>query len=438
MNQVSFPPRKRETRRFGFFGILGLGIAMIGLLPPESGASEGRETGVWTQWRGLERDGRVPSDRTWPARLSEGTLQKVWKVDLGPGYSGPIVTEDRVFVCETEEKKREVVRALDRRTGKELWKAGWKGAMTVPFFARANGSWIRSTPAFDGERLYVGGMRDYLVCLDGATGNRLWEADLVDRLKAPLPDFGMVCSPLLDEDSVYVQAAGSFVKLDKKTGELKWRTLDDGGGMFGSAFSSPLRTTILGRDQILVQTRTELASVDPETGEVFWRQAVPAFRGMNILTPCHSGNRIFTSSHGGGSFVFELSADEQGRVSVGEAWKNSVQAYMSSPILVEDHVYLHLRNQRITCFDLASGERPWTSSDRFGKYMSMVVQGDRILALDEQGELVLFRAHPESFDVLGRVSVTDSPAWAHIAVCGDELWIRDLGAITAWKWSDEV
>ena len=75
-----------------------------------------------------------------------------------------------MFTTETKDKKFEVVTAFDRKTGKELWRAQWEGAMTVPFFAKANGDWIRATPACDGESLFVAGMRDVLVCLDAQTG----------------------------------------------------------------------------------------------------------------------------------------------------------------------------------------------------------------------------------------------------------------------------
>jgi outer membrane protein assembly factor BamB len=122
-------------------------------------------------------------------------LSKLWQVDLEAGYSGPVVWGDKVFTAETENQETEVVRALDRQTGKELWRASWSGAMKVPFFARSNGSWIRATPACDGERLYVAGMRDVLVCLDIETGNEVWRYDFVKELETPLPAFG-VLAPL--------------------------------------------------------------------------------------------------------------------------------------------------------------------------------------------------------------------------------------------------
>ena len=119
-------------------------------------------------------------------------------------------------MAETKAEKTEIVRALDRATGRELWKAEWPGAMEVPFMAKRNGDWIRSTPAYDGDSLYVAGMRDVLVCLDAKTGKERWRIDFVKQFKAPLPDFGFVCSPLVVGDFVYVQAGAGFCKLENQ------------------------------------------------------------------------------------------------------------------------------------------------------------------------------------------------------------------------------
>ena len=47
--------------------------------------------------------------------------------------------------------------------------------MKVKAMGARTGSWIKGTPTFDGERLYVSGMRDVLVCLDADSGRILWE-----------------------------------------------------------------------------------------------------------------------------------------------------------------------------------------------------------------------------------------------------------------------
>jgi hypothetical protein len=85
---------------------------------------------------------------------------------------------------------------------------------------------------------------------------------------------------------------------------------------------------------------------------------------------------------------------------------------------------------------LATGAEKWTTGDGFGKYWSLVNQGDRILALDERGELLLLRANPAKFDVIDRRKVSDQDTWAHLAVGPGELFIRDLGGLSAWHWRE--
>ena len=108
---------------------------------------------------------------------------------------------------------------------------------------------------------------------------------------------------------------------------------------------------------------------------------------------------------------------------------------MSSPVVIGGHIYLHLQNQRFTCIELATGKSCWTTTP-FGKYWSLVANGDRILALDERGELLLIRANPEKFEQLDLRKISDDPTWAHLAVCGDEIFIRELNAMAAYRWRD--
>jgi outer membrane protein assembly factor BamB len=404
-------------------------IVLILLLATVASAETPTDVG-WSQWRGPHRDGRITGPQ-WPSDLSEKHLSVSWSVPQGPSYSGPIVAGDRVFVTETKDRKFELVRALDRSSGRQLWETQWEGSMSVPFFAAANGSWIRSTPALDGQRIYVAGMKDVLVCIDVQSGDILWKVDFVAATGSELPNFGFVSSPLVVGDHVFVQAGASLAKLDKMSGEIIWQTLKDDGGMSGSAFSSPILATIAGVEQLVVQTRTALAGVAVADGAVLWSAQIPAFRGMNILTPTVIGDAVFTSSYGGRSSLFNVSRDQSGWT-VEEAWNHKSQAYMSSPVVIDGHVYLHLRNQRLVCLDAATGAERWTTKP-FGKYWSMVANGDKLLVLDQNGELLLIEASPDEFKLVDRCQVADD-AWAHLAVAGNELFIRDLAATKRFVW----
>ena len=386
----------------------------------------------WPQWRGPQRDGQFTGP-AWPEKLDTNHLRQVWRVELGPSYSGPIVSGERVFTTETKDKKLEVVTAFDRKSGKQLWRARWAGAVSVPFFAKSNGDWIRATPACDGESLFVAGMRDVLVCLDAQTGKERWRFDFVTKLEAPVPDFGFVCSPLVDDEAVYVQAGASFVKLNKRTGGLVWRTLKDQGGMWGSVFSSPVFATLAGKRQLVVQTREKLAGVDPTDGKVLWEQPVEAFRGMNILTPLAQKDILFSSSYGGKTIGYKVTQAD-GKFSVAESWRHKAQGYMTTPVVIDGIAYTHLKSQRALAIEMETGRELWTSDKSFGKYWSLIAQGDRMLALDQRGQLFLFRASKEKFDLLDQRKLGDSETWAHLAAAGDELFVRELNALTAYRW----
>lgn len=411
--------------------LLRLTLAILPLSILWTGTASAADA-AWPQWRGPTRDGQV-NGAAWPARLDTNHLRPLWRVALGPSYSGPIVVGDRVFTTESKDKKFEVAAAFDRKSGQELWRVQWAGAMSVPFFAKSNGDWIRATPACDGESLFVAGMRDVLVCLDAQTGKERWRVDFVKKLDAPAPDFGFVCSPLVDGEFLYVQAGASFVKLNKRTGEIVWRSLKDQGGMWGSVFSSPILATLAGQRQLVVQTREKLAGVDPADGKVLWDQRVEAYRGMNILTPVVHNDTLFTSTYGGKTIGFKI-AQADGKFSVTEAWKHKAQGYMSTPVVIDGVAYNHLKSQRVMAIEVETGRERWTSDQSFGKYMSLVAHGDRILALDQRGILLLLRASQEKFEQIDQRKLTDAETWAHLAVADDQLFVRELNALTAYQW----
>jgi outer membrane protein assembly factor BamB len=391
---------------------------------------------TWPQWRGPGRDGAVFTVTGWPGSLTGDALTVIWKIEkLGPSYSGPLILTDRVITTETVDAKREVVTAYDRATAKRLWQSAWDGSMSVPFFAAKNGSWIRATPAADETSVYVAGIRDVLVALNVKDGSEKWRVDFVKDTKAPPPDFGFVCSPLVDETGVYVQAGAAFHKVDKSNGKIIWTALKDGGGMMGSAFSSPTFATVAGKDQVVVQTRNELAGVDRTSGAVLWRRMVPSFRGMNILSPVVFGeDGVFTSTYGGTTQLFKVKS-AGGSYETENGWSFKYEGNMTTPVVVNGHAYLLGKDRRAICVDLATGKETWRSEQRFGEYWSLVASGDKILALDNRGILLLLRANPKEPEILSERKVADAETWAHLAVCGNEIYIRDLNGLTAWKWA---
>ena len=408
------------------------GVVLIGATG--SPLQAGDET--WPQWRGPHRDGSVSSG-TWPDDLQGSNLVQRWRVELPPSYSGPIVSADRVFVTYTRDKKFEGVRALDRRSGKQVWKAEWEGTMKVAGLGTSMGSWIRATPTLDGKQLFVAGMPDLLVCLDHKTGTEQWRADFHARYKTPLPELGFVSSPLVVGDGVYSQTADSFVKVDKKTGKSLWRSMVRKGKgsekMGQGSYSSPDFAVIHGRPQLLVANIDAIAGVDPSQGKVLWKRVLDSYDQGCILAPIVYGNGIFTSTRASRTGHYPL-AYRKKQFTISDGWKNKLIVYMSSPVVIGDFVYAHLKNGRFACVDLRDGKIKWISKGTFGKYCSMVWRKDRILALTNDGRLLLLHADPNRFVLADSRKISNSETWAHLAIAGQQIFVRERNAIVAYQW----
>ncbi|TWU62409.1 outer membrane biogenesis protein BamB [Crateriforma conspicua] len=400
-----------------------------------TGDQTGSGASVWNQWRGPDRDGRIPGS-SWPDKL-DGRLQLQWSKDHSPSYSGPVLLDDLVFTTETIDRKYEQVTAYRLSDGQMVWNRRWEGHMAVPFFAAKNGDWIRSTPACVPGHLVILGMRDVLVSLDPQTGQENWRNDLPASEGTPLQPFGAVCSPLIDGDVVYVQSGGGLIEVDLATGRVLWTVLGGSSDMMSSgAFSSPVMAVIAGKKQLVVQTRLELCGVDPDDGTVLWKTPVEAFRGMNILTPLVIGDRIFTAAHSGRSHLFQIANDDPDGWTVNEVWSQKTQGYMSSPVVIDGNVYLHLKNQRFTCLDLQDGSIRWTSRP-IGDYCSLVHNDRQILSLANDGVLRLIEPTSDEFRVVDTAQVA-TDAWAHLAVRDDLVVVRDLKSLRLYRWTDSA
>jgi outer membrane protein assembly factor BamB len=325
------------------------------------------ESSTWNGWRGSLRNAMVDGD--WPLALDEQHLVVAWTQELGDSYSGPIVSGQTLITTESTGGDESTI-AFDVSTGQQIWKQTWQGKITVPFFAARNGNWIRSTPAADETQVYVGGIRDVLIAFDLKTGGENWRVDF-GKQADKVPDFGMVCSPMIDGDHLYIQAGKGLQKINRADGSIVWSSLGDSGDIMSSgAFSSPIIAELNGIRQLVVQTRTYLAGVSLDSGEVYWKIDIATFRGMNILTPTIWNNKVFTSCYGGQSLLIEVKDNKEPTV----LWENKLEGYMSSPILIGDNLYIHLRNRRFACLDMTTGEENWITTP-FGEYWSMISNG---------------------------------------------------------------
>ena len=63
----------------------------------------------------------------------------------------------------------------------------------------------------------------------------------------------------------------------------------------------------------------------------------------------------------------------------------------------------------------------------------MVSNGEKILALDSSGDLMLIAPDESKLNIVDQQKVA-ADSWAHLAVQGDYIVVRDLAALKVFRW----
>src|SRR6185503_5487781 len=178
----------------------------------------------WTQWRGPARDGTVSTKdtpATWPEKL-----QRTWRVEIGEGYSSPVVSGGRVFVHGRRDPD-EIVASINLADGKVVWEQKYQAVAKKNQYAVEMAKGPHATPLVAGNRLFTLGVTGILNAWDTATGKLLWSKDFSSAIDTSKLFCGTAASPLLVNGRVVVQVGsdihgGQIVALNPATGVTEW------------------------------------------------------------------------------------------------------------------------------------------------------------------------------------------------------------------------
>jgi outer membrane protein assembly factor BamB len=396
----------------------------------------------WPQWRGPQRDGHAPGATAIASLPRE--VKPSWKVPVGPGFSSPVVSGGKLVYLDAQNGK-EVAHCLDAATGKELWSA--------PFAEATGDEWgqgPRSTPFFDGPRVYVQSMNGEFQCLNVADGKRLWGVRFDDygvRFVGSKAGEGTAARRgnngcgILGGNFVYVPVGAkgaSIVCFDKVSGKEIWKSGDD-----EAAYSSFVVGTLAGVQQLVAFTADALVGADLGTGRELWRVPLKTGAKRHASTPVVNGDTVTVNSQTIGLVCVRVSREgEQFRAE--QAWVNKpLTVNLATPVLVDGHLYSYgpIRTKDYVCVDAKTGALKWTQSGfGIGKdqtdYASSIVVGRNILVLTYDGQLVLLAANPEQYTELGRAQVCGK-TWSHPAFADGKLYVRDGRELSCIDLSDK-
>ena len=440
-------------------------------------------TNEWLQFRGPNGTG-VAEGFALPADFN-ATKNVVWKTAVPFARSSPVVTADRVFLTASEGEKLSTL-ALDRKTGKVLWRRDVARARQMPIY-KANDA-ASPSPVSDGKNVFVFFAELGLISY-GPDGRERWRVPL-----GPFNSFyGMAASPVLSGNTLVMvcdQRANSFVvAVDAHSGKVLWQK----DRTNYEAYSTPaIYKPTNGPAQVVVVGSHSVDSYSIDKGErLWWVTKIGAYpKGVPLL----GTDMVYVMADGGDeSFLppFEefLKADANKDQKIqreevkgsGEAYEHFGWLDSNSDGVIERSEYEFVRNSTtdghgITAFrltgsgDLTSSNVVWRVKKAYPSipapliyrgvmylmkeggivstldpangqvlkqgrtpaaledyYASPVAADGKIFLVSASGKVTVLKADPQ-WEIIATNDL-DEEVWATPAIAGGNLYIRTRNAL---------
>ncbi len=415
-----------NLRRFGFAAAL-----LLAASPAAVRADN------WPQWRGPSANG-ISAETDLPVHWS-ATENITWKLPL-PSLSGstPIVWGDRIFLNIADNGSL-FLWAVDRTKGVPLWKQH----LSDGDHRQRKQNMSTPSPVTDGKNVWVMTGTGILKAFD-FSGKEVWMRDIQKDYGRFGLNWGYGSSPLLHEDSLYVQVLHGMktddpsylLRIDKATGRTLWRVERPTNARRESpdAYTTPALLRYGRNVEVVITGGDVVTGHDLGTGKELWR--------ADGLNPTNDGSyRIVASPVVHGDIIIAPSRERpmlvlkpggRGDVTASHVlW--SFDNGPDVPTPVTDGTYTYVINDRgiMWCLEAKTGKEVYRQQRlRPGTYSGSFVLGDgRLYITNEDGLTSVVRAGPK-FEVLAE-NALDDYTLSSPAVSEGQIFIRTTGALWA-------
>jgi outer membrane protein assembly factor BamB len=384
-----------------------------------------------------------------------------WKLEIsGRGHSTPVIWGDRIFLTTavptgrqaepasapepqggfggrgfggrrgggagpaSQEHTFEVI-ALDRMTGKTLWRQVALTAVPHEGYHQQYGSFASNSPTTDGQRVYAsfGSRGIYAYDLEGRS---VWQKDFGIKMRM-FNGFGEGVGPVLDEGKLILlfdhEGEGFLTMLDAASGKELWRTPRNDG----TNWAAPLVVTHQGRKQIVVNSPRKVRGYDYETGRQIWEIAG---LGLNsIPRPVQHGDLVLSMTGFRNPALLAIRLGRQGDLAGTDAvaWTtNRGLSYTATPVLHEGKLYYITDTAMVSCLDATTGA-PVYQQVRLPKpyniKASPVIAGGHLYFATEEGDVVVAKLGT-TLDIVSTNTLNDQSFVASPIVVDGDIFLR--------------
>lgn len=363
--------------------------------------------------------------------------KELWHQRIGAGWSSFAVVGDYAFTQE-QRGNYETVTCYSIITGDLLW----THVDPVRFDPRGGGSFggvgPQATPTIYDRLIYTHGATGIVNCLDATTGELRWSHDTLEDFEVENLIWGIAASPIIVSDMVVVsvgdarkntaeefsQQGTSLVAFDRLSGDIVWTAGDR-----RSSYATPVVTNLAGTDQIIVVNEDFVTSHRAQDGLILWEHPWPGKSDGNASTsqPVPAGdNRVFLSKgYGIGSELIEVTTDGD-KWHFRSIWNEPRMKTKMCNVVIRDGFVYGLDDVNLQCIELATGKAQWKKRRQpsFGHGQVLLV-GEHLLVLTEEGEVVLVAADPDEYRELGQFAAIEGVTWNNPTLIGSRLLVRN-------------
>ncbi len=393
----------------------------------------------WSRFRGPNGSG-VADTSPLPDKIDASTT--VWKVEVGTGWSSPVLWKDKVIVTAEAGAGKRAVICLNAKDGTEAWR--YEVAFAEHKKHNFN-SFASSTPFIDAERIYINwstGDTIEALALDHK-GKLLWRNEHVADY---IHEHGTGVSPVVADGIMVVRSEfdtekngkplaspeqmdwkSCIVGLNITTGKQAWKhelpnTLN--------TYSTPVVHELAGgkREFVMADTASGFMGLDTKTGKLNW-QHNPGYKQRSLGSYAFDGSYIFAcfGSGGGGKESTALKLDPSGGKPTEVYSIAKAIPYVTSPMVIGEFMYLLGDGGIMKCVEFKTGKEVYeerlTGEKGSTKFFSSPVSGDgKIYCGSQTGEVVVVKAGPQ-FQQLS-ASKLDGPINATPAIGDGRLYVR--------------
>ncbi len=322
--------------------------------------------------------------------------------------------------------RRDLFVALDLSSGSELWLHHYDAVAELDY-----GNSPRATPAAAGGLVVTLGATGILSALDGQTGVALWKVDLASRFNAPVPTWGFSGSPLVIDETIYLQIAkeSSLVAIDLFSGQTRWQVAGKTAA-YASLMPMGDGKTIVGVDESGYFARRA------GDGAPVWSYQPEISGDFGVPTPVpYAGGVIFTSENNGVQLIKTARGTLAERPT---AINDLLIPDTHTPVLVGEQ--LLVAHEGLHSLDVSAGLREkWSIADSvITSYASVIASNNRAIVTTEEGQWLLFEFDDDSVKLLDQKTIasTNIAVLSHPAIVGDKLLLRTGKDVRCFQLAD--